>query len=1660
MIFRLTDERDWVQEFEAESPAALAAGVRQIWDQRIAAASREGEATHPAFALRSRTKDIDAWLAQRLAREGATQEQILSWKAQADHQRYLAKRDLGGEGASELRIHVLGSGGWLTLARRAQSGKWTLPAGSPRVARQISQDQARSLFEGAEVTLEHEAKLSGLAGHVSETIRQVQFPRPRLLNPATGGPVVFDLHQRIATALGWSLSDVRSMSLPSLREMVRSVDPALAAEISDVIQRGAHVPGEPYRPRRRNPQDDDYRMEHQAPDAESGAPLFDLTANGIYPNDFYQRMEEYRPHNDSDWDAMGTIGQYRGKPNARVFIYRAVPKGVREIRPGDWVAITKEYARDHGRHASDPSQDMPVLAAKVHARDIVTAGDSFQEWGYVGTVPLVGRVVFRPRPKALTKEERALKIEASFQAAIRPDVERALAEHGGTLSEDEVRDLTNRMWGPRGGPSWSDVWRAAWVIVHGERRQNPAIRLGREFYEAALNDYTDWREKWWREAIQNSVDAGATKVACEAQKNPDETWTISVTDNGGGMTREIITDKFLVLGATTKPASSGAAGGFGKAKELLLMPWVRWTLESQESRLRGAPDENNDFEPLEKPLKGTRLTVVMQSDENLHTTDAQAISFIKKCFLPNVAFTVNGKTIRADLQGQRLIEEIPGKAQVMFAPSAKEKTYRMMIRARGLYMFDRGLKDEVGGHILVELTGPSVRLLSANRDSIRDWELSETINGLANKIASDVTSGTRAKKGLISQVFRGTGKFRSQKMGEDVLKNVGPVSSGAPGEKEAMMEAMLEALLAMARAQKQSQEKGETPREVGPSKIPDSVVVRAAFDHAGANTRAIETAVKQLAWQPDFYVMTASDVTGGFKVTKDFLPQSMAPRVTKLASVWTELCRYVLIQLACDKEFGVGFIFSHRAAATFTLVDGESWLLINPFRDMTKLKDIWSPSKEADLAWLYAAAVHECTHLANGIDDHNESFSSALTHNIARCAKGWRQVRAIEQSIKMGEARVAGHERVGVKAAKAAKGKAAEEPTTLDSLQQIRSDARKAWNQAQRDGIRRRVIDVAAQMTSAAGTPWDDVVGAVTEGGADAYASPEIIQEVRERYAQGNNTRVEIAGEIASRTGGSAGIAAKIVERALDLDQRRENPIDMPDPNEKPMVCTVDAETRRENPAVGPRGPKKPSKRATLRFYVGAPERPAYIIVERALEEGKLSAVLRFTPDMKDVAEKRYSDIKSFDDVGDLIREFGTEHDYGVWQAGREYGFGKEKLEKTLPRAPHPNTSSLLVDASGKLAYDLYVVSFSGGKDSLACLLHLFDLGIPKDRIELWHQSVDGRPGEDERFFDWPVTEDYCRKVAAALGVRIRFQWRIGGFEREMLRDGTQTAPCEFELQPDGLQTGAVGTAGGIAPPKAGAMPRMRFPQLAADLGTRWCSSYLKSDVAKRAFANDPGLEGLRIVELTGERREESANRALYAEVERHSTTSQTKRVDQWRAIIDWREKDVWEIIERYNIRPHPAYYAGFSRVSCMSCIFGNADQWTTVQQLSPRTFEKIAAYEVDFGAFWDSPRGQELLRIEHERKVRAAVARGETPPDWSPRTPGRPMTIHRTKTVREQALGGTSYLDDPTLAPGARAQVAENARAGMEELYTLSPIVTEPWELPVGAYKHSGGPI
>ena len=70
--------------------------------------------------------------------------------------------------------------------------------------------------------------------------------------------------------------------------------------------------------------------------------------------------------------------------------------------------------------------------------------------------------------------------------------------------------------------------------------------------------------------------------------------------------------------------------------------------------------------------------------------------------------------------------------------------------------------------------------------------------------------------------------------------------------------------------------------------------------------------------------------------------------------------------------------------------------------------------------------------------------------------------------------------------------------------------------------------------------------------------------------------------------------------------------------------------------------------------------------------------------------------------------------------------------------------------------YDLIVVLFSGGKDSTACYLKLVELGVPKEKIELWHHDIEVKIPASRRTFLRPVKSRSAAEVGMMAMERTR----------------------------------------------------------------------------------------------------------------------------------------------------------------------------------------------------------------------------------------------------------------------------------------------------------------
>lgn len=133
---------------------------------------------------------------------------------------------------------------------------------------------------------------------------------------------------------------------------------------------------------------ENYRMNHSAPikdDDDFNKPLHEL--DQIFPKDVYDHPDWYGQQYD---ETLAQIKKARSDPKAVITIYRAVPKHVNEIHPGDWVALSYEYALGESYGAEKDGSDGKVIKYEVPAKVLYTDANSLEEWGFSGNQTLKG----------------------------------------------------------------------------------------------------------------------------------------------------------------------------------------------------------------------------------------------------------------------------------------------------------------------------------------------------------------------------------------------------------------------------------------------------------------------------------------------------------------------------------------------------------------------------------------------------------------------------------------------------------------------------------------------------------------------------------------------------------------------------------------------------------------------------------------------------------------------------------------------------------------------------------------------------------------------------------------------------------------------------------------------------------------------------------------------------------------------------------------------------------------------------------------------------------------------------------------------------------------------------------------------------------------------
>jgi len=152
-----------------------------------------------------------------------------------------------------------------------------------------------------------------------------------------------------------------------------------------------------------------YQLDNPPTNAGDNARLDNLTktpkGEGFFPDDIYSdnALNLYggvRGGTKADKESFAIIKKAKNNPEMEVTVYRGVPKGITQINKGDWVTLSKTYAKDHasGGYGAMGDEAGIVISKKVKVKDIFSTGNDLNEFGYSPVKEVSENINLKPEP--------------------------------------------------------------------------------------------------------------------------------------------------------------------------------------------------------------------------------------------------------------------------------------------------------------------------------------------------------------------------------------------------------------------------------------------------------------------------------------------------------------------------------------------------------------------------------------------------------------------------------------------------------------------------------------------------------------------------------------------------------------------------------------------------------------------------------------------------------------------------------------------------------------------------------------------------------------------------------------------------------------------------------------------------------------------------------------------------------------------------------------------------------------------------------------------------------------------------------------------------------------------------------------------------------------
>lgn len=492
------------------------------------------------------------------------------------------------------------------------------------------------------------------------------------------------------------------------------------------------------------------------------------------------------------------------------------------------------------------------------------------------------------------------------------------------------------------------------------------VSIGPEFFKKAKSDYSSWRYAFVREILQNAIDSTATEISVNVE-TIDGDIRVTCSDNGCGMSEQILRTKLFSLGSSGKDFKN-SVGGFGKAKEILYFCHKSFYIHTNNLEVEGCGGQYK-ITPTQK-IQGTISKIVLD-DEWYWKSEFE--NYFKNYIISSTysgKFILNGEEINTRTI---VTEEVK---RLTFGKIYKTDSFKnsIAIRINGMPMFSCATTAEFG--LVLELTGKSSDILSANRDSFlyaQGQEFQQFINILSQgskELILKLSPSIRkyfGKNSCLRSMMKDMEDYLDQIEEENIREEAKSIIWAAENNVQNLVVEDLEKLA----------EKISSKQIV--AKINQDIISIKNYVESEYQT------------EYDFEVENHFEK----EIPEEYLPESFSEYSNYLVSVWNNLLKKILEILNIEQDFYTAFIFHDSIMARYSKIikSDESSVVryhINPLGSGMQNGWYWNRNSED----LILTACHEIVH-SLGFEYHGESFLNQFHEVVSKVMVHWKEMLEI-----------------------------------------------------------------------------------------------------------------------------------------------------------------------------------------------------------------------------------------------------------------------------------------------------------------------------------------------------------------------------------------------------------------------------------------------------------------------------------------------------------------------------------------------------------------------------------------------------------------------------------------------------------------------------------------